>query len=164
MTREYYPIAIKLKNKITVVVGGGKVAERKVDSLLEAGSKVRLISPDATPGLNQLSESGRIEWLRKRFSSRDLDSADLIVASTSDSAINKRVRAWAKKRKILINVVDQASLSDFISPAVLRAGKTIVTVYTNGKDPKFSRDLKNFLKENWDVFLSYRRRLQKRFS
>lgn len=164
MTREYYPIAIRLKDRITVVVGGGKVAERKVDSLLEAGGKVRLIAPDVTPGLTQLSESGRIELLRKRFSSRDLDSADFVVAATPDSAINKRIRAWAKKRKILINVVDKASLSDFISPAVLRAGKAIVAVYTDGKDPEFSRDLKNFLKENWNVFLSYRRRLQKRSS
>jgi len=164
MTREYYPIAVKLKDKIIIVVGGGKVAERKVDSLLEAGGKVRLISPDATPGLNQLSEAGRIEWLRKRFGSHDMDSADLIVASTSDSAVNKRIRAWAKKHKVLINVVDQASLSDFISPAVLRAGKAIVAVYTDARDPVLSRDLKNFLKENWDVFLSYRRRLQNRSS
>jgi len=162
MTREYYPVAIKLKDKITVVVGGGKVAERKVDSLLEAGGRVCLISPDATPGLNQLYEAGRIKWLRKRFNPQDLDSADFVIASTSDPEVNKKIRAWAKKHKILVNVVDQASLSDFISPAILRSGKAIVTVYTDGKDPGFSRDLKNFIKENWDVFLSYRRRLQKR--
>ena len=146
------------------MVGGGRVAERKVDSLLEAGGKIRLISPDATSGLNQLSKAGRIEWLRKKFGPHDLDSAYLVVASTSDPAINKRIRAWAKKYKVLINVVDQAGLSDFISPAVLRAGKAIIAVYTDGKDPVLSRDLKNFLKENWDVFLSYRRRLQKRSS
>jgi len=60
-----------------------------------------------------------------------------------------------------VNVVDRARLSDFISPALLYMPKAIVAIYTEGKDPVLSRDLKNFLKERWDEFLSYRDRLQK---
>lgn len=158
---KYYPVALNLKGKQALVVGGGKVAERKVNTLLEAGSSAAVISPDLTPGLRHLFKAGKIVWLKKNFHVSDLSSADIIIAATSDMRVNRKVRQWARKHKVLVNVVDNARLSDFISPAVLRSNKAIIAVYTDGKDPALSRDLKNFLKENWDVFLSYRRRLQK---
>lgn len=161
---KYYPVALNLKSKKALVVGGGKVAERKVNALLEAGSNAAVISPDLTPGLKQLFMSGKITWRKKNFHVSDSIPADIIIAATSNMRINRKVRQWAGKHKILVNVVDNACLSDFISPAVLRGKKAIIAVYTDGKDPVLSRDLKNFLKENWGVFLSYRRGLQKRSS
>jgi siroheme synthase-like protein len=157
--KEYYPIAVKLKNKNTLVIGGGAVAQRKVKALLAAGARVRVISPALTPLLCRLFGMGRIEWKNKYVSQEDLDRADLVIAATSDTEVNKSVSVWAKKRNALINVVDRPALSNFISPAVFKKSKAIVAVYTDGKDPVLSRDLKNFLKENWDEFLSYRRKL-----
>ena len=66
---------------------------------------------------------------------------------------------WARKRSILVNVVDDPDLSDFISPAVFRSHNALVTVYSDGKNPVLSRDLKNYLKEQWNDFIAYRDRL-----
>lgn len=159
MKETYYPIAIKLKGRTAIVVGGGQVAERKVQTLLEFGARVRVISPKLTEQLQKLFRSRRIAWIRRIARSSDIKGADIIIAATSDVTVNKNVSRLAKRAGIQVNVVDNPSLSSFISPAVFRAGGAVVAVYTHGRDPALSRDIKNFLKEQWDVFLSYRNRL-----
>jgi len=155
----YYPIAINLNNKSVVVVGGGLVAERKVKALIGAGARVCVVSPVLTPLLRRLFHAGKIQWKNKYISLSDLKKSNFIIAATSDSKANKLISVQAKKQKALVNVVDQPELSNFISPAVFKKSKAIVAVYTDGKDPVLSRDLKNYLKENWNEFLSYRHKL-----
>lgn len=155
----YYPLAIKLLRKPVVVIGGGKVAERKIDALRASGAKIRFVSPMATSTLRRLAEQKDIQWIRRSVCKRDVKDAALIVAATDDKNINEKVRLWAKQQGIWINVVDKTALCDFISPAIIRVGKSIVAVYTDGQDPVLSRDLNNYLKERWDDFLSYRDRL-----
>jgi siroheme synthase-like protein len=159
MKELYYPIALKLKGKIALVIGGGKVSERKIKTLLRFGARVRVVSPDLTKVLEGLLKSRRIAWVNRPVRSSDLKGADLVIAATSDEVVNKKIGAWAKERGVLANVVDRAVLSSFISPAFFSVSKAVIAVYTHGRDPVLSRDLKNFLKENWDVFLSYRDRL-----
>jgi len=159
MKEEYYPIALKLKGRTALVVGGGQVAERKVQTLLEFGARVRVISPELTIPLQKLFRSRRIAWVSRVVRSSDIKGADIVVAATSIASVNNSVSRWAKRKGILLNVVDSPCMSSFISPAVFRASKAVIAVYTHGLDPVLSRDLKNFLKESWDVFLSYRNRL-----
>lgn len=161
MINRYYPVAIDIKDSLVVVAGGGRVAERKILSLLGAQADVRVISPDLTLKLKRLAKSGRIEWLRRKVRNDDFPKARIVIAATDDAGVNKNVSKWARERKILVNVVDTPVLSDFISSAFFRKRKTIVSVYTDGREPELSRDLKNFIKEHWDEFLSYRDRLQK---
>ena len=164
MKETYYPIALKLKGRTALIVGGGQVAERKVKTLLEFGARVRVISPELTIPLQKLFRSHHIAWAKRAVRSLDINGADMVIAATSKASVNNNVSRWAKRQGILVNVVDRPALSNFISPAVFRASKAVVAVYTHGLDPVLSRDLKNFLKERWDAFLSYRRRLQKRSS
>ncbi len=159
MKELYYPIALKLKDRNALVIGGGQVAERKVKTLLRFGARVRVVSPDLTAALRKLAKSRRIVRLARLVKASDLEATDLVIAATSDAVVNKKISAWAKRRGILVNVVDGPGISSFISPAILHTPKAVVAVYTHGRDPALSRDLKNFLKENWDVFLSYRDRL-----
>ena len=159
MKELYYPIALKLKGKTALVVGGGQVAERKVKTLLRFGARVRLVSPDLTTALRRLFKSRKIAWHKRAIRSSDVEGADLIIAATSIAAVNKKVNKWAKREGTPVNIVDRADLSSFISPAILHTSRAVVAVYTHGRNPALSRDLKNFLKENWDVFLSYRGRL-----
>lgn len=155
----YYPIALNLKNKFALIVGGGEVSERKVKGLLKTGARIMVVSPQVTPVLRRLAKQRRIKWVKRLVKHSDITRADIIIAATSDRVVNRRVSLWAKQRGILVNVVDQSSLSDFILPAVLRTAKAVVAVYTNARDPLLSKDLKDFLQEHWDVFLSYRHRL-----
>ncbi len=151
----YYPLALNLKGKPVVVVGAGKVAQRKIEKLLQAKARVKVFSPDITPALKRLVSLRKITWIPRSVQSRDLHSAVLVIAATSDAVVNKSVSRWARNRGICVNVVDNPALSDFISPAFFRKKKAIIDVYTDGQAPVLSRDLKNFIKENWDGFLSY---------
>jgi siroheme synthase-like protein len=117
-----------------------------------------MISPEATRLLTSLADRRRIKWLSRTVRAADVNRADILIAATSDMVVNKKIRSWAKRRNILVNVVDCAELSNFISPAIFHSSKTVVAVYTHGRDPVLSRDLKNFLKEKWDEFLRYRNR------
>lgn len=157
---KYYPVSLNLSGKDAVVVGGGRVAERKVRSLVRTGSKISVVSPRLTAGLKRLVRTGRLQWARKAVAKKDLKGADIVIAATSDNKINRDIARWAKELGAWVNVVDEKRSSDFISPAVIRKEKVIVAVYTDGREPRLSRDLKNFLKEHWDEFLSYRNRLQ----
>jgi len=159
MNAHYYPVALNLRNKSALVIGAGEVAERKARALLEAGAKVQIVSPEATSALRGLAKQHKIRWIKRLVKRSDVLGPDIIIAATSSQQINKKVSLWAKKRKTLLNLVDQPRLSGFISPAVLHTPQATVAVYTNGRNPGLSRDLKNFLKEHWDVFLSYRNRL-----
>jgi len=156
----YYPVAIKLDKKCAVVIGGGRVAERKVLGLLRSGAHITVVSPKITAALAGL-EGERLKWNKRLARKSDLIGADIVIAATNVSRVNRNVSRWAEARRVLCNVVDKPRLGNFIAPAVLRKGKAILAVYTDGKDPVLSRDLKNFLKEHWNDFLRYRNRLQK---
>lgn len=157
---KYYPLAVRLRGRRVIVAGGGRVAERKVNALRRCAAKVVVISPTATPALRRLAGRGRIAWVRRRLRRNDISGAYLIVAATNDNDINEKVSRWARLCRVWVNVVDRTALCDFISPAVFGSGGAVITVYTDGRDPALSRDLKNFLKERWNDFLSYRNRLQ----
>ena len=155
----YYPLALNIYHKLSVVVGGGRVAERKVYALQEANAYIRIVSPQLTAALTQMWKEGDIDWVPRQVQKADIIGAYLIIAATNDESVNKELSRWAHEYKIWVNVVDKPSLSTFISPAVVRMNEVVITIYTNGKDPVLARDIKSFLKENWNEFLSYRHRL-----
>ncbi|MFH1552365.1 MAG: bifunctional precorrin-2 dehydrogenase/sirohydrochlorin ferrochelatase [Candidatus Omnitrophota bacterium] len=155
---DYLPIAVKLKDKRVVVVGGGQVALRKIKTLLDAGARVHVISPASAPGVRRLATDGAITWARRHVRRTDIRNASLVIAATNDPVVNEHISQWAREHDVSVNVVDHPAISDFISPAVIRLKKALIAVYTDGRDPVLSRDIKNFLKERWDDFLSYRNR------
>ena len=135
----YYPAFIDLTERKCVVVGGGNIAERKVRSLVAAGARVRVISPDITSGLQKLSQDGRITHTSRKFTDRDLDGAFLAVAATDNEADNLRV---ARRRDMLINVVDRPELCTFIVPSSFTRGPLSVAISTSGASPALAREIR----------------------
>src|SRR3989338_3097712 len=103
MSGLYYPIALRLKGRQVLIAGGGKVAERKIKTLFKCGASVRVVSPDLAAGLRKLVNSGRIRWLNRRVKAADVRRADIVIAATSDAAVNKKISRWSKKKRILVN-------------------------------------------------------------
>ncbi|MFQ6000852.1 MAG: bifunctional precorrin-2 dehydrogenase/sirohydrochlorin ferrochelatase [Anaerolineae bacterium] len=131
-----YPIYLsQLHRVLCVVVGGGEVAERKVSSLLEAQAKVQVISPTLTKGLRQLAARGAIDHLARAYRDGDLEGAFLAIAATDDPVTNRAIFQEAEARKILVNVVDEPSLCNFLVPAVVRRGSLIIGISTEGRSP-----------------------------
>ena len=138
----YFPALLDLQGKLCVVVGGGRVAERKVRSLLKAGALVKVISPEITPSLFRLELKGKIIHHPRSFRSGDLAGAFLSIAATDDRATNERVSRKALGLKIPVNVVDDPARSSFIVPSLVEKGSLLVAISTSGQSPALAKLLR----------------------
>lgn len=141
----YYPIFLNLQNQPAVVIGGGPIAEGKVQGLLEAGAQVTLIAPKLTPALQALVAAARLTHLPRQYQAGDLAGAFIVIGATNDSAVNAEVWAEATERKQLVNVVDDVPHCNFIAPAILRRGDLTVAISTSGKAPTLAVRLREKL-------------------
>jgi len=138
----FYPVFIDIENRPVLVVGGGTVAERKVESLLEAGALVTVVSPEVTVPLQQHASSRRINLRQRAFVSSDIDGASLVVSATDDPETQVEVASIATSKNILVNTVDKPDLCTFIVPAILRRGDVTVAISTSGKSPSLAAELR----------------------
>jgi precorrin-2 dehydrogenase/sirohydrochlorin ferrochelatase len=147
----YYPIFLNVRGRQALVVGGGKVAERKVRKLLRAGARVRVISPGLTPGLARLAEEEEIRVTHRSYRKSDIAvgahgpprrAPILVYAATNDPAAQRAVRADAALAGALVNRADSAEDSDFIVPASITRGDLHIAISTSGKDPSLARRLR----------------------
>lgn len=134
-----YPVSLLLEGKRCVVVGGGQVAARKVQGLLEGGAKVVVVAPKLTARLLALSRRGIIRWVAAEYSPRHLSGASVVVTATGDAAVNSRVAHDARVRGIWANVVDAPELCSFFVPAVVRRGSLCIAISTGGESPLTAR-------------------------
>jgi len=146
--KTYYPIMLDLLSKKVVVIGGGKVAERKVKGLKEAGANVVIVAPEVTTALRQLSEKAEVTWLKKPFSQEDVEGALLVIAATNKQEVNEAV-ARAVKPNQLLNVVDAPEKSTFHVPAVMRRGKLSIAVSTSGASPVLAKKICKQISETY---------------
>ncbi len=159
----YYPAFINLCGKQCVVVGGGKVAERKVLTLLDSGAAVKVISPALTDVLEKQKDKGRIRHIRRNYRSGDLKGAFLVIAATSDERINRKVSDDAP---CLVNVVDKPEMANFIVPSVVNRGPMTIAVSTSGASPAIARAVRKELEllynKDFGQFLDFLKKLRKR--
>lgn len=138
-----------LAQERVIVIGGGEIAQRKVEALLEAGSTPLVISPTLTVIMQEWAAKGRIIWQPRSYQSGDLAGAFLVIAATNLSEINRAVWEEAQQVGCLINVVDDPVHSNFIVPAVLHCGPISVAISTGGSSPALAR----YLREQLQAFL-----------
>lgn len=146
---QYYPIALRLTGKECLVVGGGEVAFRKAEGLLECGARVRVVSPVLCTELQRLAEDGRVQHCGRDVEEEDLAGAFLIIGATDQREVNRRVGEWAAARQQLVNIVDQPGDCNFILPAVHRVGALTLTVNTDGKSPALAAKIRRELAERY---------------
>ena len=142
---DFLPIFIDIKDKVCLVIGGGEVAARKVNLLLKAQSRVRIISPDLCPSLTDLRDKGEIEYIEKHYSDDDLSDGFLIIAATNDAEVNRRIYEKAHALHIPVNVVDQPKLCTFIFPSIIDRSPVVAAVSTGGASPVLARLIRSRL-------------------
>jgi precorrin-2 dehydrogenase/sirohydrochlorin ferrochelatase len=142
---DYYPIFLDLTGRRCVVVGGGNVAEGKVRGLLAAQASITVVAPSLTPPLRDLVADAQIQHREGEYDISDLEGADLCFVATDDGAINARVAADARSRRILVNAADDPGNCDFILPAVVRSGNIVLAASTGGTSPALARRLREDL-------------------
>lgn len=143
----FYPVSLNIEGKKCVVIGGGKVAERKVENILFCGGKAKVISPDLSSGLLEMAKQGKIDYIKREYQPALLKGAYLIYAVTSNREVNYRVSTEAGKLGIPVNVCDSVEESTFILPAVLRKNEMTIAVSTDGISPEKAVETRDKLKE-----------------
>jgi uroporphyrin-III C-methyltransferase/precorrin-2 dehydrogenase/sirohydrochlorin ferrochelatase len=136
---DYLPIFVDLHGRRCLMVGGGEVAARKTDLLLQAGAEVHSVAPRLCGAMQSLLDNGRIGYREGTFRDSDLDGAQLVIAATDDRAVNARVAALADARGVPVNVVDDPALCRFIMPAIVDRSPVVAAVSTGGVSPVLAR-------------------------
>jgi precorrin-2 dehydrogenase / sirohydrochlorin ferrochelatase len=161
----FYPILVDLQGKKALVVGGGKVAQRKIETLLDHGASVQVIARELTAELEELRSAGRVEFLGREFSEASLSGAFVVFAATDDASLNRRVSEAARQRGLLVNAVDQPADCNFLVPSILSRGDLLIAVSTSGKSPAFARkvrvELERHFGEEYGFFLNLMGNLRK---
>ena len=152
----YYPVFLNLKGKKCIVVGGGRVAGRKVLSLLKSGADITVISPELTKRLKKESvnrvnrvnrvkgSGGNLRHISREYKKGDLKNAFLVIAATDSNEINRRV---SEEAPYLVNVVDVPSLCNFIVPSVVKRGPLTIAISTSGVSPSIAKAVRKELEK-----------------
>lgn len=135
--KRYYMACLDLEGRRCLVVGGGSVGLEKARGLLDCGARVTVVAPEIAPELRD------VERLEREYRTSDLDGRFLVVAATSDTALNRRIYADAEARSLLCNVVDVPELCNFILPAVHRQDPIAIAVSTGGASPALAQRIRD---------------------
>lgn len=147
----FYPISLNLNNKLCTVIGGGKIALRKIYGLLECGAIVKVISPTIKVELKHLlKQYSTLSWVNKPYTGKeDLKGASLVFAATDNSFINEKIYNDANALNIFVNIASHGELRDFIVPATFNQGDLQVSISTSGKVPGLSKAIKENLEDQF---------------
>lgn len=146
---ELYPVYLDIRKQRCVVVGGGDVAQRKVERLLDCGARVTVVGKELTAGLERLAGNGRIFHIADNYNADYIDGAFLVIGATDDDGINHRISEDSRSRNIRVNIVDDPSRCDFIVPAVVSRGDLTIAISTGGKSPALAKQIREELESRF---------------
>jgi precorrin-2 dehydrogenase/sirohydrochlorin ferrochelatase len=141
----YYPVYLDLTDKLCLVIGGGTIAEDKIDKLKGFGAKISVISPDLTPSLEASAARGELEWHPREYRKGDLHGVFLGIAATNRREVNESIFREAMELGVLMNVVDKPDQCSFIAPSVVKRGEVTLAISTGGASPALARKLREEL-------------------
>ncbi|MEX1057258.1 MAG: siroheme synthase CysG [Natronospirillum sp.] len=136
---DFLPLFHQVKGLPVLVVGGGPVAARKAQLLLEAGAQVHLVSPELSRAAQVLVDGGLAHWTQSRYSQTQLAVVHLVVAATNDQAVNRQIANDAKGLALPVNVVNDPESGSFIFPAVIDRSPVVAAVSSSGTAPVLTR-------------------------
>ena len=148
---KYYPVFLDILGKKCVVIGGGEVAARKVNRLLNCGAKVFVVSPKLTPELITLKAQNAIEYIAADYNIQYIGGAALIIGATDDEKTNALISSDARSFRIPVNIVDDPQKCDFILPSVVERGDLTIAIGTGGKSPALARHVRKELEAKYGV-------------
>jgi len=138
----YYPIYLDMRGRNALVVGGGAVGSRKAQTLLRAGARVTVVSPQVTAAIRSLADTGELTWHERPYRASDMQTMFLVFSATDDPDLNHRIEADATRHHVLCNFADAPDRGHFILPSIVARGDLLVSISTSGKSPAVARRLR----------------------
>jgi siroheme synthase-like protein len=149
LEKTFYMACLDLTDRPCLVVGAGPIGLDKVEGLLAAGARVKVVALEAIDAIAVLAAEGAITLQLRPYDDADLASAFLVVAATSDTDLNVAIYRAAEARHMLVNVVDVPPLCNFILPAIVRTGPIAIAISTSGASPALAKRLKREIAEQF---------------
>ncbi len=144
----YFPFFVDIENQDCLIVGGGIVALRKVEVLIDYGPRITVVSPQIEEELETAAAlKGTVILQRRPFSIGDLEGRDFVIAATDDEALNRKISEACRARRIPVNVVDVQKECSFIFPSIVREGDIVVGISSGGKSPTVTQYLKKQVRD-----------------
>ena len=134
MERPYFPVFIDMADKTVLIVGAGKIALRRVRTLLKFGADIHVIAPELCEELVQMEEEGKITAEYSAYRTGDIDGAQIVLAATDDHEVNRRIWEECRAAGVIVNVADDKSLCDFYFPSVVMTDDTVIGINCGGMD------------------------------
>lgn len=147
MANRYLPICLSLAERPALVVGGGDVARRKIENLMDYEVQITVVSPEAHEKVAFFAEKGKVTWHRRTYESPEAEKFGLVISACNDANVNQQVYHDAKKAGVPVNVVDNPPLCDFIFPATLKRDAITISVSSDGKAPFLSGHLRMVMED-----------------
>ena len=142
---KYYPVNLDIKNRNGLVVGGGAVGTRKVNTLLQCGARVTVVSPNPAAQLTKLASERAITLKERMYRTDDLNEMFLVIGATDDETLNHQISKDAERANTLCNIADRPAVCNFILPSIVRRGDLVITISTSGKSPALAKRLRQKL-------------------
>jgi precorrin-2 dehydrogenase/sirohydrochlorin ferrochelatase len=141
----YYPVNLDIKGRRCLVVGGGRVGARKVDTLVQCGAVVTVVSPTVSPAVMQMAADKTIAMKQRPYRASDVEGMFLVIGATDNETLNRQINADAERLNLLCNIADRPEICNFILPAVVRRGNFVMAISTAGKSPAFAKHIRKRL-------------------
>jgi precorrin-2 dehydrogenase/sirohydrochlorin ferrochelatase len=145
--KKYYPVSLDLTDKRCVIIGGGAVAQRKAERLIECGAQVTIVSRTLTPLLEDRKKANTIEHIDTDYKKQALHGAFMVIGATDRDDVNAQVSQDALSLGMLVNIVDDPDRCNFILPSLVQQGDLSIAVSTGGKSPALARKIKEDLQQ-----------------
>ena len=163
----YYPVYLDVRDRTCLVVGGGAVGTRKAQTLVRAGARVKVVSPDATDDLKALADENLIRLHCRPYTADDLTDVFLAFGTTDNRELNRRISEDAGRCGVWCNIADQPERGQFVLPSVVERGDLLISISTSGKSPALARRIRHALENEFgeeyavliDLLGALRRRL-----
>ena len=147
--KKYYPVSLDMTDKRCVIIGGGEVAERKAERLIECGAQVVIVSRSLTPLLEDRKKASKIEQIDADYEKKTLRGAFMVIGATDRDDVNAQVSQDALSLGILVNIVDDPDRCNFILPSLLQQGDLSIAISTGGKSPALARKIREELQQQY---------------
>ena len=141
----YYPVNLDIKGRQCLVVGGGRVGSRKVDTLVQCGAEVTVVSAEVSPTVKQLADENAILLKQRAYRASDVEGMFLVIGATDNETLNRQINADAERLNLLCNIADRPEICNFILPAIVRRGSFVMAISTAGKSPAFAKHVRKRL-------------------
>jgi len=142
-----YPVNLLVTGRRCVVVGAGRIAARKIESLLAAGADVEVVAPQVGEEVREWADAGRLTLTERPFADTDVEGAWLVVTATDVPEVNRAVFEAGEARRIFTNSADDPANCSFTLMSVVRRGDIVVSIGTNGRSPALATYLKAHVRD-----------------